>query len=83
MKLTRVQRGFLESLHALNTAGETPNVIRVMGATGDNLSWGQTLYGYKVCKQLVDRGLVGDLEPGRVHALRITRDGLRAVKEAQ
>lgn len=81
MKLTKAQRGFLNSLHALNTAGETPSVIRVMGASGNNLSWGQTLYGYKVYKQLVDRGLVGDLGSGRPHVLRITRDGLRAIGE--
>lgn len=81
MKLTKAQMRFLKGLHALNTAGETPNVTRVMGATSNNLSWGQTLYPHRVCKQLIDRGLVGDLASGWVHALRITRDGLRAIGE--
>ncbi len=81
MKLTKAQRRFLEGLRTLNTAGETPNVIRVMDATRTNLSYGQTLYGYKICKQLIDQGLVGDLASGRVRALRITRDGLRAIEE--
>lgn len=81
MKLTRAQRRFLENLHALNAAGATPNVLQVAAASGDSLSWGQTLYRYRVCKQLADQGLVGDLASGRTHALRITRDGLRAIGE--
>lgn len=81
MKLTKVQREFLENLNALNTTGVTPNVLQVATASGKNLSWGQTLYKYKVYKQLADRGLVGDLGSGRPHALRITRDGLRAIEE--
>lgn len=79
MKLTNAQKEFLENLQALNTTGVTPNVLQVAAATGNNLSWGQALYKYKVCRQLIDRGLVGDLGSGRPHALRITRDGLRAI----
>ena len=82
MKLTKVQEKFLKSLYTLNTAGVTPNVLQVAATTGNNLSWGQTLYRYRVCKQLIDQGLVGDLKSGRLHALRITRDGLRAIEEA-
>ena len=82
MKLTKAQRIFLESLRALNTAGVTPNVMQVATASRKNLSWGQTLYKYKVYKQLASQGLVGDLGTGRPHALRITRDGLRAIGEA-
>lgn len=81
MKLTKVQRGFLENLNTLNAAGVTPNVLQVATATGEPLSWGQTLYRYKVYKQLAYRGLVGDLGSDRAHALRITRDGLRAIGE--
>lgn len=81
MKLTKTQRGFLGSLSTLNTAGATPSVLQVAAASGSNLSWGQTLYMYRVCKQLVDKGLVEDLASGRTHALRITKDGLRAIGE--
>ena len=80
MKLTRAQREFLEDLWHMNTTGVTPNVLQVATARG-NLTWGQTLYKYKVHKQLATRGLVGDLGSGRPHALRITRDGLRAIGE--
>lgn len=81
MKPTGAQKRFLETLHTLNTAGTTPNVLQVATASGDNLSWGQTLYMYRVCKQLIGQGLIGDLASGRTHALRITRDGLRAIGE--
>lgn len=80
MKPTKAQGAFLKCPYALNAAGATPNFLEVAAAEND-LSWGQTLYRYKVCKQLVDRGLVGDLASGRPHALRITRDGLRAIEE--
>lgn len=83
MKLTKTQREFLENLKTMNDAGVTPNVIQVATASGKNLSWGQTLYKYKVYKQLASQGLVGDLGMGRPHALRITRDGLRAIEEVQ
>ena len=83
MRLTRVQKKFLENLNTLNAAGVTPNVLQVAVAGGDNPSWGQILYRYKVYKQLAAQGLVGDLGSGRTRALRITRDGLRAVKEIQ
>lgn len=79
MKLTRVQRGFLENLYAMNTAGATPNVLQVAAASGDNLSWGQTLYMYRVCKQLAARRLIENLKSGRAYTLRITTDGLRAI----
>lgn len=79
MKLTESQKEFLENLNVLNTAGVVPNVVQVITATGHNMSPGKIMYRYKVCKQLVDRGLVGDLGSGRIHALRITRDGLRAI----
>ena len=81
MKLTKVQEGLLRGLKDLNTAGVTPTVLQVAAAVEDNPSWGQILYRYKVCKQLIDRGLVGDLAPGKTHALRITRNGLRAIRE--
>lgn len=81
MKLTGAQREFLETLKAMNTAGVTPNVLQVAAAGGKNLSWGQTLYKYKVYKQLAGRGLVRDLGSGQPHALRITRNGLRAIME--
>lgn len=81
MRLTRVQKKFLEDLNTLNTAGVTPNVLQVAVAAGDNLSWGQILYRYRIYKQLADQGLVGDLGSGRTHALRITRNGIRAIRE--
>lgn len=81
MKLTKAQREFLGNLKAMNTAGVTPNVSQVSTATGKNPPQGQTSYKYKVYKQLASRGLVGDLGTGRPHALRITRDGLRAIRE--
>lgn len=81
MNLTKSQQEFLENLKSMNTAGVTPNVLQVAATCGKNLSWGQTLYKYRVYKQLADRGLVGDLGSGRQHALRITRDGLRAIGE--
>lgn len=80
MKLTGAQKRFLENLHTLNTAGTTPNVLQVAATSGDNLSRGQTRYMYRVCKQLIDQGLIGDLASGRTRALRITRDGLRAIR---
>lgn len=58
MRLTRVQREFLENLHALNTAGTTPNVSQITAAGGDNMSCGRTLY--RAYKQPVDWGLVGN-----------------------
>ena len=82
MKLTKAQREFLKNLEAMNTTGVTPNVLQVATAGGKDLSWGQTLYKYKVYKQLASRGLVEDLGSGRPHALRITRDGLQAIGEA-
>lgn len=82
MKLTRVQREFLENIYVMNTAGATPNVLQVAAASESDLSWGQTLYMYRVCKQLADRGLVEDTKSGRSYALRITRDGLRAIEKA-
>ena len=81
MKLTKSQRKFLENLKTMNTAGITPSVIQVAAANGKNLSCGQASYKYKVYKQLASQGLVGDLGTGRPHALRITRDGLRAIEE--
>lgn len=81
MKLTKAQRGFLENLNAMNIAGVTPNVLQAAAASGENLSWGQTLYKYKVCTQLASLGLVENLGSGRQYALRITRDGLRAIEE--
>ena len=81
MKLTKAQREFLEDLKAVNTNGATPNVLQVATASGKNLSWGQTLYKYKVYQQLAARGLVEDLGSGRPRALRITREGLQAIWE--
>lgn len=81
MKLTKAQRKFLENLNAMNIAGVTPNVLQAAAASGENLSWGQTLYKYKVRAQLDSLGLVENLGSGRQYALRITRDGLRAIEE--
>lgn len=80
MKLTKSQKRFLESLRALNAAGLVPNVIQVATAAG-TIRPGQVSYKYRVYKQLADQGLVGDLGSGRPHAIRITRDGLRAIGE--
>jgi len=81
MELTKSQQEFLEILNTLNATGVTPNVLQVATATCNNLSRGQILYKHKVYKQLADRGLVGDLGSGQTHALRITREGLRAIGE--
>lgn len=81
IKLTGAQEEFLRCLYTLNTAGVTPNVLEVAAAAENDLSWGQTLYKYKVCKQLINQELIGDLASGRTHALRVTRNGLRAIRE--
>lgn len=81
MKLTDAQEEFLRCLHELNTAGVTPSVLQVAAAAKNDLPWEQTLYRHRVCKQLTGQGLTGDLASGRTHALRITRDSLRAIKE--
>lgn len=81
MKLTKAREEFLKCLYTLNTAGMTPNVLEVAAAAGNGLSPRQTLCRYKVYKQLIDQGLVGDLASGRTHTLRITGDGLRAIEE--
>lgn len=81
MKLTKAQRAFLQGLRVLNTAGVYPNVLQVASATEGGLSYGQTLYRYKVCSQLSTLGLVRDIGPGRTHELEITAEGLRALEE--
>ena len=81
MKLTKAQRGFLQSLKALNTAGVYPNVLQVASADRGGLSYGQTLYRYKVCGQLSALGLVRNGGLGRTYELEITAEGLRALEE--
>lgn len=83
MKLTKIQKRFLESLKALNAAGVSPNVLRVASATEDDLSWGQTLYLYKVCNKLVAQDMVCDNGSERKHKLQITKEGLRALEEVE
>lgn len=78
MKITKAQKNFLNALKALNIRGETPNILQV-AATMGNLSHGQTLYQYRVCNQLIAQELVHDTGAGRVHGLKITEEGLRAV----
>lgn len=79
MKLTRTQQEFLQNLKALNTGGVYPSVLQVASATESSLSWGQTLYRYKVCNQLIAMGLVCDRRSGRRHELSITERGLQAI----
>lgn len=81
MKLTKVQRGFLQSLKALNTAGVYPSVLQVASATEGGLSYGQTLYRYKVYNRLSTLGLVCDNGYGSMYRLEITADGLQALEE--
>lgn len=81
MKLTKTQREFLQNLRALNTAGMYPNVLQVASATRGGLSYGQTLYRYKVYNQLLTLRLVRDNGDGKTHELEITTDGLRALEE--
>ena len=81
MKLTKAQRGFLQSLKVLNTAGVYPSVLRVADATDGGLSYGQTLYRYKVYNRLSTLGLVRDNGRGRMYELEITTDGLQALEE--
>lgn len=81
MRLTKTQKEFLENLQALNTAGVTPNVSQVASATEGGLSYGQTLYRYRVYNQLSTLGLVRDNGIGRLHELEITAEGLRALEE--
>lgn len=81
MKLTKAQRGFLQSLKALNTLGVHPNVLRVASAIDGGLSHGQTLYRYKIYTQLSALGLVRNNGLGRSHELEITAEGLQALEE--
>lgn len=81
MKLTKVQKRFLESLKALNATGVSPNVMQVASTAEGDLSWGQTLYLYKVCNKLIARGLVCDNGVERKHKLQVTENGLRAIGE--
>lgn len=81
MRLTKAQKGFLENLRALNATGVAPNVSQVASATEGGLSYGQTLYRYRVYSQLSTLGLVRDNGLGRVHELEITAEGLRALEE--
>nr|DAV65838.1 MAG TPA: hypothetical protein [Caudoviricetes sp.] len=76
MKPTKTWRRILQSL---NTAGVYPNVLQVASATGGGLSYGQTLYRYKVNNQLPTLELVCDKGPGRMYELKITADGLQAL----
>jgi len=80
MRLTKAQRGFLQSLKVMNTAGVYPNVLQVVSTIEGSLSYGQTVYRYKVYNQLVTLGLVRDSGSGRMHELEITTDGLRALE---
>lgn len=80
MKLTKAQRGFLQSLKELNAAGVYPNVLQVASATESGLSYGQTLYRYKVHSQLSALGLVRDNGHSRRYELEITAGGLRALE---
>lgn len=79
MKLTRTQQEFLQNLKAMNIGGVYPSVLQVASATEDSLSWGQTLYRYKVCNQLIAMGLVCDRRSSRRHELSITEEGLQAI----
>lgn len=81
MKLTKAQRGFLQSLKALNAAGVYPSVLQVASATEGGLSYGQTLYRYKVYDQLSTLGLVRNNGSSRVRELQIATEGLRALEE--
>lgn len=80
MKLTRTQQEFLQNLKALNTGGVYPSVLQVASATENSLSWGQILYRYKICNQLISMGLVCDRRSGRRHELAITEGGLQAIQ---
>mgnify|MGYP001010248714 FL=1 len=81
MKLTKKQKEFLENLRALNTKEESPNVLQVASATEGGLSWGQALYRYRICDQLISMGLVRNSSSGRVRELHITEEGLQALEE--
>ena len=79
MKLTRTQQEFFRSLKAMNIRGVYPSVLQAASATESSLSWGQTLYRYKVCNQLIAMGLVCDHRSGQRHELSITEEGLQAI----
>ena len=61
--------------------GVYPSVLRVADATDGGLSYGQTLYRYKVYNRLSTLGLVRDNGRGRMYELEITTDGLQALEE--
>ena len=78
MNLTKSQKTFLKTLNVLNVKGVAPNILQLAAEGG--LSWGQTLYQYKVCGQLVTKGLVQDIKLGRTHKLTITEEGTQALE---